>query len=195
VHTRGERVEIDWNRVDGVLMEDVMKPAARSLLLSTLAGAMFSLAPICAFAETDPDAGSESMVRVQRVEVISSPVGPVVVLRIRNKAIPVFVESLVAHSIQGALAGNAPARPLSHDLMHTILESLDAKVTQAVITLKDGTYYGALTITVGGKPKVFDSRSSDAIALAIRFKAPILLDRSLVESVGVEQPEPRGNPI
>ena len=137
------------------------------------------------------------MVRVQSVEVISSPVGPVVVLKVRNRSIPVFVESLVAHSIQGALTGQAPARPLSHDLMHTILDALDAKVTQVVITLKDGTFYGALTILVGGKPKVFDSRSSDAIALAIRFKAPILLDQSLLDTAGVDVPEPapRSNPV
>ena len=80
--------------------------------------------------------------------------------------------------------------------MHTILDSLDAKVTQAVSTLKDGTFYGALTILVGGKPKVFDSRSSDAIALAIRFKAPILLDQALLDSAGVDTPaEPRPDPI
>jgi bifunctional DNase/RNase len=108
----------------------------------------------------------------------------------------VFIEPLVAHSIQMAIAGQTPARPLAHDLMHTILESLDAKVTQVVLTLKDGTYRGALTIDVAGKPKVFDARSSDAIALAVRFKAPILLDPSLVESVGVERrAEPRPDPI
>ena len=181
-----------------------MNKCVRSFTLSWLAGSVFLVATACALAADEPKSATapsaatpppESTVRVQSVEVISSPVGPVVVLKIRNKAIPVFVESLVAHSIQGALAGTAPLRPLSHDLMHTILESLDAKVTQAVITLKEGTYYGAVTIMVGGKPKVFDSRSSDAIALAIRFKAPILLDRSLLDSVGVEQTEPRPDPI
>jgi bifunctional DNase/RNase len=167
-----------------------------SFVVALWAGSLFTLAPARAAADDGPAISSEAaMVRVQSVEVISSPVGPVVVLKIRNKAIPVFVDWVVAHSIQGALAGQAPARPLSHDLMHTILDSLDAKVTQAVITLKDGTYYGALTILVGGKPRVFDSRSSDAIALAIRFKAPILVDQALVESVGVEQPESRANPV
>lgn len=165
--------------------------------LRSSAAALPSVCIVVAFAgvaiaaDKSPAAAPEPMVRVQNVEVIASPVGAVVVLKLRDKSIPVFVDSLVAISIRSALAGEAPARPLSHDLMQTILESLDAKVTQAVITLKDGTFYGALTIDVAGKPKVFDCRSSDAIALAVRFKAPILLDPSLVESAGVEPMQER----
>ena len=165
-----------------------MNKLGRSFVVTLWAGSILTLAPTFAAAEDAPAVPSEApMVRVQSVEVIASPGGPVVVLKIRNKAIPVFVESLVAHSIQGALAGQAPPRPLSHDLMHTILESLDTKMSQAVISLKDGTFYGAVTILAGGKPKVFDARSSDAIALAIRFKAPILLDQTLIDSIGVDQ--------
>jgi bifunctional DNase/RNase len=157
---------------------------------SFIVGSALTFFAAFAAAEDAPAVLPEAaMVRVQSVEVIASPGGPVVVLKVRNKSIPVFVESLVAHSIQAALAGQAPPRPLSHDLMHTILESLDAKMSQAVITLKDGTFYGAVTILVGGKPKVFDARSSDAIALAIRFKAPILLDQALIDSIGVEAPK------
>ncbi len=72
--------------------------------------------------------------------------------------------------------------------MHTILQALDAKVSQVVITQKDGIFYGALTIVAGKTARVFDSRSSDAIALAIRFKAPILLSPKLVDELGVELP-------
>ena len=148
------------------------------------------------YAQDKPtDTPEAKMVRVQSVEVFASPLGPVIALKIRNKSIPVFVEPVVAHSIQLALLGQLPARPLSHDLMHTILEALDAKVTQVVITLKDRIYYAALTIDVAGKPKVFDARSSDAIALAIRAKAPILLDSALVDEVGIEQKEERGKAI
>jgi bifunctional DNase/RNase len=157
------------------------------------AGVVFSLAAATAAAEDGPKVVAEpAEVRVQSVEVIFSQVGPVVLLKFRNKAVPVFVDSLVAGSIQGVLAGQKPPRPLSHDLMHTILESLDAKVSQVVITEKDGIFYGALTIMAGKTPKVFDSRSSDAIALAIRFKAPILVHQSLVDSFGVDLPGARG---
>jgi hypothetical protein len=68
-------------------------------------------------------------------------------------------------------------------------------VSQVIITQKDGIFYGALTIVAGKTPKVFDSRSSDAIALAIRFKAPILVHQNLVDSFGVDLPEARGKEL
>jgi bifunctional DNase/RNase len=57
-------------------------------------------------------------------------------------------------------------------------------VTQTIITLKEGTYYGALAVAFQNEVKVFDSRSSDSIALAIHFKAPILVGRDLLNSAG-----------
>ena len=168
-----------------------MNKLGRSFLMWAVVA--FSLAAASGAAEDGPKTAAEAAdVQVQSVEVIFSQVGPVVLLKFRNKAVPVFVDSLVAGSIQGVLAGQKPPRPLSHDLMHTILESLDARVSQVVITQKDGIFYGALTILAGKTPKVFDSRSSDAIALAIRFKAPILVHQKLVDSFGVDLPEARG---
>jgi len=170
-----------------------MTRLGRSFLVCGWAGVVFSLAAATAAAEDGPKVVAEpAEVRVQSVEVIFSQVGPVVLLKFRNKAVPVFVDSLVAESIQGVLAGQKPPRPLSHDLMHTILESLDAKVSQVIITQKKGIFYRALTILTGKTSKVFDSRSSDAIALAIRFKAPILVHQSLVDSFGVDLPGARG---
>ena len=93
---------------------------------------------------------------------------------------------------KGAVTGEKLPRPMTHDLMHTILTSFGGKVTQAVITLKDRTYYGALTVAMPNGTKVFDSRSSDAIALAIHFKAPILVGRDLLESAGPLAPESKG---
>ena len=148
-----------------------------------------ALATASAAADDAPKTAPEpSEVRVQNIEVRLSQAGPVVLLRVGNKAIPVFVDALVAESIQGALIGQKPPRPLSHDLMHSILQALDAKVSQVVITQKDGIFYGALTVVAGKTARVFDSRSSDAIALAIRFKAPILLSPKLVDELGVELP-------
>jgi hypothetical protein len=111
----------------------------------------------------------------------------VVLLQAEGKTIPIFIDLTVAVSIQGALNGEQLNRPLSHDLMHNILQTFGAKVTQSVITLKGGTYYGALSVALGGDVKVFDSRSSDSIALAIHFKAPIIVGRDLLESAGLVQ--------
>ena len=68
--------------------------------------------------------------------------------------------------------------------MHTMMEAFGAHVTQTIITLKEGTYYGALAVAFRNEVTVFDSRSSDSIALAIHFKAPILVGRDLLNSVG-----------
>ncbi len=139
-----------------------------------------------ASAASGGEALQPGQVRVEDVRVVMSQVGPIVLLKVREKAIPIFVDVIVAESIQGALGGPKPPRPLTHDLVHTILEAYDGKVVQVVITLKDQTFYGALTIALQNSTKVFDSRSSDAIALAIHFNAPILVSQELVDKVGVE---------
>lgn len=135
----------------------------------------------------DP-APPQPKVQITEVDVRLSDHGPVVLLKAENKTIPIFVDATVAGSIQEALTGQRLRRPLSHDLMHAILDAFGGKVTQVVITLKDGIYYADLTVSMKEASKVFDSRSSDAIALAIHFKAPILVSRELLESAGKTLP-------
>ena len=168
--------------------------------MSTFCNSLFVSATIAfplaaASGEAGEAAKAAGEVRVEEVQVQLSDRGPVVLLRVGSKAVPVFVDALVAQGIQGALMQEKPPRPLSHDLMTTIIEALDARVSQVVITEKNSTFYGALTIVAGNTPKVFDSRSSDAIALAIRFKAPILLDPRLVDAFGIELPKPLGKQL
>ena len=76
-------------------------------------------------------------VTITQVEVRLSDHGPVVLLQAEGKAIPIFVDMTVAVSIQGALKGEKLPRPLSHDLMHAILQTFGGKVTQAgtILTL------------------------------------------------------------
>ena len=142
-----------------------------------------ALALPVAQAGESPPATSEQ-VAIRDVQVRISDHGPVVLLQAEGKAIPIFIDLTVALSIQGALSGATLPRPLSHDLMHTILETFGGHVTQTIITLKEGTYYGSLTVTFRNEVKVFDSRSSDSIALAIHFKAPIIVGRDLLNSAG-----------
>jgi len=137
-------------------------------------------------------AAEPAKVKIENVQVRLTDHGHVVLLKAEQKVIPVFVDPTVAISIHGALTGEKTKRPLSHDLMHTILTTLNAKVTQVVVTLHDGTYFGALSVAMKDTTKVFDSRSSDAIALAIHFKAPILVGRDLLDSAGVSLKEPGG---
>ena len=137
-------------------------------------------------------AAEPAQVKIENVQVRVTDHGYVVLLKAEEKVIPVFVDPTVAASIHGALSGEKAPRPLSHDLMHTILATMNVKVTQVVITLRGSIYYGALSVAMKDATKVFDSRSSDAIALAIHFKAPILVGRDLLDSAGVSMKEPGG---
>ncbi len=157
-----------------------------------VAGFCFMLLSILAHA-ADAEATPTDTVKVESVEVAVSAVGPVVLLKALGKAVPVFVDQTVAESIHAALTKQQLPRPLSHDLMRAILSSYGGKVTQVVVTLKGATYYGALSIDLNGTAKVFDSRSSDAIALAIHFSAPILIGRDLLDKAGQEIAPPPGS--
>ena len=146
-----------------------------------------ALAPAAQDAARSDESG---LIRIEQVDVRVSPIGPVVLLKVQNKAIPIFVDAVVAQSIHGALSGEKPARPLSHDLMRTILEGFDGRISRAIITLKGGTYYADLSVVVRGTSKVFDSRSSDAIALAIHFKAPMFVSQELIDKAGTTLDSP-----
>lgn len=128
---------------------------------------------------------SSEQVTITNVQVRFADHRPVVLLSAEGKVIPILIDLTVALSIQGALNGEKLLRPLSHDLMHAILETFGAHVTQTIITMKEGTYYGALTVAFRDEVKVFDSRSSDSIAMAIHFKAPIIVGRDLLDSSGL----------
>lgn len=127
---------------------------------------------------------AEEGVEIQEVQVRLMDHGPVVLLIVKDRFVPIYVDPTVAVSIASALSGGMAARPLSHDLMRLMLLEFGAKVTRAVITLKEKTYYADLTVMLGDRTFVFDSRSSDAIALAVLFKAPIVVAKPTWESAG-----------
>jgi bifunctional DNase/RNase len=164
--------------------------------------AVFLLASLAARGAENPQAreSEAALVRVERVEVRVSVVGPVVLLFAQKRAIPIFVDGVVAASIQAALSGEKLQRPLTHDLMRAVLEGFDGRVARVVIALKDQTYYADLTVLVGAATKVFDSRASDAIALAVHFGAPMLVSQELLDRVGANlddppAPKPRGQAL
>lgn len=165
---------------------------ARLALCLVVLAAAWAPAPVRA---QDTRAVPEGHVRIADVEVLVSPVGPVVLLKAGPRAIPVFVDPTVAEAIHAALRKEKLPRPLTHELVRTVLEAYDGRVDQVVVTLVGQTFHGALTVTVGGSTKVFDSRSSDAIALAIHFSAPIFVSRELLDSAGKPVPVPGGRTL
>jgi bifunctional DNase/RNase len=90
-----------------------------------------------------------------------------------------------ATGIAVPLSNVTPPRPLTHDLFLTLFGRLNVTVKRVVITdLRDNTFFAVVHLTSGGSPLELDSRPSDAIALAIRAKAPVLVEDRVFEKSG-----------
>jgi hypothetical protein len=120
---------------------------------------------------------------------------PVVILKdLEGKRyLPILIGPFEATAIALALEGTAVPRPLSHDLMRTLLESLSAKLEQIVIhDIKDSTFFAKLIVRTNGEVQEIDARPSDGIALALRMQAPIFVSDkiALEETVPDKAAEP-----
>ena len=107
--------------------------------------------------------------------------------------LPIWVGKAEASALSFALEGVATPRPMSHDLIKAVLDAVDAKVINVVVTdMKDNTYYSKIHLMYDDAEYSIDSRPSDAIALAVRAQVPIYADESVLEKAGVlpDQEEP-----
>jgi len=99
-----------------------------------------------------------------------------------KKVLPISIGPLEAQAIALVLQGENPPRPLTHDLLKTVCENLGAAMEKVVITdIRENTFYAEIYLQQNGKTVVVDSRPSDAIALALRFLAPIYMATKMVE--------------
>ena len=95
-----------------------------------------------------------------------------------NRRLPIIIGAFEAQSIALEMEGIKPPRPLTHDLMKNILESLGTDLAEITISeLRDGTFYARLFFD----SQEIDARPSDAIALAVRFGAPIFVSEKVME--------------
>ena len=119
---------------------------------------------------------------------------PVVILKdLEGKRyLPILIGPFEATAIALALEGTPVPRPLSHDLMRNMLESLQATLEQIVIhDIKDSTFFAKLIVRRNGEAQEIDARPSDGIALALRMQAPIFVTDKIVleETVGDKKAE------
>lgn len=108
---------------------------------------------------------------------------PVVILKdLEGKRyLPILIGPFEATAIQLALEGQPVPRPLSHDLMKSILDGVSAKLTKVVIhDIKDSTFFAKLVVETAGEDQEIDARPSDCIALALRANAPIYVTDKIV---------------
>ena len=123
---------------------------------------------------------------------------PIIILKDEEekRSLPIWVGIFEANAIALELEKISTPRPMTHDLIKNILESIDARVLKVVVTdLKENTFYAVLHVQLGDVEYTVDSRPSDAIALALRVAAPIYVDEEVVRKaksldVPAKEPEP-----
>jgi bifunctional DNase/RNase len=104
-----------------------------------------------------------------------------------TRYLPIWIGANEATAIALALEGVQPQRPLTHDLLKMVAETLGAKVDRVVVTnLEDGTFFADLVMTRNGEEVIVSSRPSDAIALAARTDAPLFAAPEVIDEAGVE---------
>ncbi len=127
-------------------------------------------------------------VKVDRVTLDTSTNRFVVILKdeVNRRWLPIVVGSTEAQAIALQLEKITPPRPLTHDLMKNLLISLGVKVTRVIVNdLRENTYYALISLRVDGEAKEIDARPSDAIALALRMRAPIFVDEEVMRKAAV----------
>lgn len=102
-----------------------------------------------------------------------------------RRYLPIYIDPFMAEHIARAMQGEAPPRPMTHDLLKNVIEELGGSVEYVLISqLQDAAYHATLVITTRGGRREIDARSSDAIALALRVDVPIYADEGVLDQAG-----------
>jgi len=114
---------------------------------------------------------------------------PIVLLKTAegNRYLPIWIGHPEAAAILMKLQGATAPRPLTHDLLVNILGELDVEVVRVTVTeLRENTFHASITVQQGDAEFEIDSRSSDAIAVAVRAQAPIFAAEEVIEESAIE---------
>ena len=123
-------------------------------------------------------------VMISALGLDSSSNNPVVILKEigGNRTVPIWIGILEASAIASELEGVKYLRPMTHDLLKNILESMEVKVNKVeVCDLKENTYYALIHMTYNDKKMTIDARPSDALALSLRTKVPVFVSEDVMD--------------
>lgn len=121
-----------------------------------------------------------------RVELPSNQ--PIVLLKEREgeRFLPIWIGAAEANAIALALQGIVTPRPMTHDLMKTMLDEIGVEVGRIVITeLREGTFFAEIQLRQNGTAYEISSRPSDALALAVRFGTPIFANEEVLSEASI----------
>jgi bifunctional DNase/RNase len=144
---------------------------------------------------------TEVEVEVRSVGFDSASQAPVVVLQDHDRklALPIWIGPAEAQSIAMQMQGVNPPRPMTHDLIKTMLDQAGVQFQKVVIRdLKESTYFARIYLHAGRQDLEIDSRPSDAIALAVRFHSPIFVATALMRgetAIDLQHAAPAANVV
>ena len=151
---------------------------------------------------TLPGEMDENMYRLMKIEGLAvDPVtnSPIMLLKDEDggESLPIWIGLLEATAIASELENVTYSRPMTHDLLKSILDKMGTTLTRIeVCDLKDNTFYALLQLKRGGEDLTVDVRPSDAVALALRCKAPIYVaEEVLRKSKLADGEETPGRPV
>ena len=122
---------------------------------------------------------------------VKVPMAPIVILREKKKGtkrlLPIYVGIFEALAIIMELENATVQRPMTHDLLKSVIDNLGAKVVSVFVSdLKEGTFYAEITLDIGnGEVVKIDSRPSDAMALALRADVPIYVSEKVMAEASI----------
>ena len=109
---------------------------------------------------------------------------PIVILRDKTgeNVLPIWVGIFEANAIASQIENVESPRPMTHDLVKNLIDNFNGEVQKIVITdLEESTFYATIHININNKISTVDSRPSDAIAIALRAKAPIFAEKKIID--------------
>ena len=110
---------------------------------------------------------------------------PIVILKDKagDKVLSIWVGIYEANAIAQQIENVSMPRPMTHDLLRNLINDLGGRVDRVVVTdLRENTFFATIHLTVKGEQVAVDARPSDAIALALRSRSPILVDEQVIEA-------------
>jgi bifunctional DNase/RNase len=110
---------------------------------------------------------------------------PIIILRDKEgqRVLPIWVGVFEANAIALQMENVTTPRPMTHDLLKNVINDLKADIQKIVVSdLKENTFYALIYLLVNGEPVAVDARPSDAIALALRARAPIFVEDSVIDN-------------
>jgi len=121
----------------------------------------------------------------------------VLLMDLLNKTgLPIWIGPFEANAIAMKLKKIGSHRPMTHDLIHSILKTLESQVVKIIVNdLKENTYYALIHLNRSGKEIVIDSRPSDAIAIALASDAPIFVSEQVIEKARTIDMEKDGDQL